>query len=496
MTYDASSFDPEKLFGKYKTVLLQTELGGSPQLQYRFSLAGGLSSHSFGLIQFDIAERPDARQFLRGIGFNDAEIGLLSKRDKIPPAIRTDLDRRLANNAAAVDEFSATGAREQLNRLQSLIVDLKGRNPTVANQILAKEAVQIALMDYDNQFRIDGIGGGSAGPMLSWLRGATDVNLDTIWGRIQLTKEYRQKPESTTNRHSRLLTGLANAGVSTSGTVSYLPPSDDYYQESYRTAFFQGYDDFTEQTHIVYDVYNQYDEMIWQIDGYEFASYFDLPSGFINDQGNWFSWNESFITEAAGDMTADLFSSYGNTSTGDQLSFHVDLQHDGDWRVSLSASSESRYSSLRDRLEAVGQPHDMASNMAFFQRRAEELARDALIVMSVPIGADDLSMGAGDLTAHTDDGSLSELNSDAEKASGASAEHGFALAREYGRLLELPTFMPLGRQLTLETATAANALIESMAYWTTPAADLGAYADHTRKNQAHWSEFAPSSLSF
>jgi len=92
------------------------------------------------------------------------------------------------------------------------------------------------------------------------------------------------------------------------------------------------------------------------------------------------------------------------------------------------------------------------------------MARDVLIVSSVSIGGGNLLTGVCDLTAFADDDLPAELNSANGKASDASPEGRLTLAGDEWKLADLSTTVPVTSHLGFETATAANALIESMAH--------------------------------
>jgi hypothetical protein len=71
--------DRRSLVSEVRTMLLYTENSGNTDSIYRFSYAGGVSTYSFGIMQFDVGNNPAARAFLQSIGFTSSEIAQLSQ---------------------------------------------------------------------------------------------------------------------------------------------------------------------------------------------------------------------------------------------------------------------------------------------------------------------------------------------------------------------------------------------------------------------------------
>jgi hypothetical protein len=78
LTTSITTQEQAEIVAQLRTLFLYTEHSGNTSKIYSFSLAGGKSTYSFGLIQFDVGARPDARAFLKSINFTDDEIAKLS----------------------------------------------------------------------------------------------------------------------------------------------------------------------------------------------------------------------------------------------------------------------------------------------------------------------------------------------------------------------------------------------------------------------------------
>lgn len=79
-----SSYISSTLIPALEEVVAATELGGNTELIDQFSLAGGKSSYSFGLYQFDIGVNPGARELLLSFGFSSSQITELGSSSVLP----------------------------------------------------------------------------------------------------------------------------------------------------------------------------------------------------------------------------------------------------------------------------------------------------------------------------------------------------------------------------------------------------------------------------
>jgi hypothetical protein len=208
-----------------QTLFTRTELGGNANLQYRFSYAGnGNSAYSFGINQFDVGANPSARQFLAGAGFTTQEVQQLSQHGGLSAAALAPLDAKLQAHAQDVDQFTAPYLANYVTRVNALVTDLQTANPTAAAAIAGDRTLQLALIDFDNQYTIGGVGGGTvaANGMLSYLRGNQVTlpggalklqgapTLADIQGFARATKYAVDHPSSVENRIQQFNTAAAS----------------------------------------------------------------------------------------------------------------------------------------------------------------------------------------------------------------------------------------------------------------------------------------------
>jgi len=176
--------EKKDLQAKIVKVCTQTEMGGNSAKAYEFSYAGrGKSSYSFGLLQFDVGGRGEAKQFLKDNGFTDDEIGRLSKNEKIDDL--ASLNKKLAGISAKVDQFTTDSAAGAAEKIDQVISYVEKRNEKIGKLIKEDKSVQLALADFDNQFNIGGLGSSTPNDksMLAYLCGM-EVNL--TGGKIKL----------------------------------------------------------------------------------------------------------------------------------------------------------------------------------------------------------------------------------------------------------------------------------------------------------------------
>jgi hypothetical protein len=140
------------------TVLGWTELGNNTSYFYQFSLAElGTSSYSFGLQQFDVGARADVRAFLKENGFTDDDIKKLSQHEAMSADDLKKLNVKLRSISSKVNAFSYKELRTAVDKLDTLITYVEKKNPKIAKLIKQSKRVQLALVDYDNQFHIGGL---------------------------------------------------------------------------------------------------------------------------------------------------------------------------------------------------------------------------------------------------------------------------------------------------------------------------------------------------
>jgi hypothetical protein len=167
-------------------VSIQTEMGGNSANLYQFSFASlGDSTYSFGALQFDVGARKDARNFLRNNGFTQAEVALLSKKEKMPAKDLEKLNKKLAAISSKVDQLTIDSSAKAANKIDLLISYVEKNNKKIAKIIKEDKRVQLALADYDNQFNLGGLKSDAPeiNTMLAYLCG-NEVNL--AGGKIKL----------------------------------------------------------------------------------------------------------------------------------------------------------------------------------------------------------------------------------------------------------------------------------------------------------------------
>jgi hypothetical protein len=77
MASNFSSDDWTSLISDIRTLLLYTENSGNESTIYQFSYAGsGVSTYSFGIMQFDVGNNSNASNFLASIGFTSSQMAL------------------------------------------------------------------------------------------------------------------------------------------------------------------------------------------------------------------------------------------------------------------------------------------------------------------------------------------------------------------------------------------------------------------------------------
>ena len=203
------------------TLFLNTELGGNTRHLDHFSYAReGISTYSFGLVQFDVGRNPQARRFLRDNGFTNGDIELLSQQGGLSTQQLAALDTKLqAIPQANIDQLTNAKLDNAIERVDEAIAKVRAINPATANAIVANPELQLAMADYDNQF-------GSMGPQfINYLAGnAEKLHGGTIQagdpptrGDVQTfvgaTKYGIQSPAAVTSRDLRFDTAMTQLGI-------------------------------------------------------------------------------------------------------------------------------------------------------------------------------------------------------------------------------------------------------------------------------------------
>jgi hypothetical protein len=186
------TFDPSyvvnTLVPALDNTVLNTELGGDATSASKFSFAGGTSSYSFGLYQYDVKNNPAARALLTQFGFTSAQITLLSQNGHLSTSQQNQLTLQLRSalnnpaNAASMAQFNSAWAQGLITQMTNVLNLIAASGPvgqSLANQVFASTALQVQIIDYGNQFHLD-----VNGYMQKFLSGNL-VNM--VGGKFQLT---------------------------------------------------------------------------------------------------------------------------------------------------------------------------------------------------------------------------------------------------------------------------------------------------------------------
>lgn len=149
----------EELKLLFAKCILANELGGQLSLIYKFSDADGVrtgkSGWSWGIVQYDVSNNPNAIHALRDIGFTTDEIASLKSQDPL-----TDMEvmnAKLFSNKATVDMWDRIQLDECISVAQARVMD--------TNAELFDKYVLLHIADYANQF-----GMSRGGKLHSWLK--------------------------------------------------------------------------------------------------------------------------------------------------------------------------------------------------------------------------------------------------------------------------------------------------------------------------------------
>ena len=227
----------QSLENDIRTMLFYTENSGNSSTLYSFSNAqAGNSGWSFGMMQFDVKTNPNAASFLKGIGFTDAQISELQQSST--PADLQAMNNQLAANKSAVDQLVDDTVATYVSTLDNIVNYVRNYSPANATAILNDPSLQLAIVDYHNQFNISGLNSSSppANGMLSFLCGNTvtpyqtavkpssTISFDDIQNFIDASKFGVQNPSAVSGRIDRYNQAMEaiNSGqlIGTNGNAS------------------------------------------------------------------------------------------------------------------------------------------------------------------------------------------------------------------------------------------------------------------------------------
>lgn len=182
-----STYLVNTLIPALNSAVFRSELQGNASLVTSFSYAGGNSTYSFGLYQYDVGNNPGARQLLAQIGFSPEQIGQLSQHGGLSAAQQSALSAQLQTalqnptNAASLQAFNNAWAQGLVGQLTDVLNTVAASGPNgraIAEQVFQNTALQVQIIDYGNQFHLD-----LNGRMTNWLMGNA-VNM--AGGRFQI----------------------------------------------------------------------------------------------------------------------------------------------------------------------------------------------------------------------------------------------------------------------------------------------------------------------
>lgn len=229
-------------------IVFQTELGGNSSVIGTFSYAGGSqSSSSFGLYQYDVDNNAAARTLLSQFGFTAAQIQTLRAHAPLSATDSRNLSNQLTSalqnqtNLQALQNFDNTWAASLITNLSASLTRVAAASSTgaaIASQIYQNESLQLALLDYGNQFHIDpngqverfleGFAVNLPGGTQQLAPGAT-LTVAMLQNFAMHTQYGHEYPTPLANRQNRFNTGWSNVssggvGVSPEGTSNPTSP--------------------------------------------------------------------------------------------------------------------------------------------------------------------------------------------------------------------------------------------------------------------------------
>lgn len=174
-----------------KRVLISNELGGDPNVAYRFSHARkGKSGYSFGTCQFDVKANRHARVILLDCGFSMEEVqSLLGGKPNL-----TALNAKLKAAKKQIDKADA-------DHIGQTVVHV-GNVAYLAGVRLSDDLCTLALCDYHNQYHLSP--GGKCITHLSKLRQPV-IAADVFHFALDHTQYGQNEPDDLRRRHGNIV---------------------------------------------------------------------------------------------------------------------------------------------------------------------------------------------------------------------------------------------------------------------------------------------------
>jgi probable HAF family extracellular repeat protein len=143
----------------YATTAFATEDGNNIANEEKFSYAGGSSSYSFGLYQYDVGANSLAQEFLLANGFSQTQIDELSQKRRLNRVILGPLNKQLKallstqNGIIALDQLDTTWFTDDIEpAAQMLLTSALAADPQIAAQIYSSPVAIQHVLDLVNQF--------------------------------------------------------------------------------------------------------------------------------------------------------------------------------------------------------------------------------------------------------------------------------------------------------------------------------------------------------
>ncbi len=149
------NFVSDGLVLNYGSIAFQTEDGGNSFYLQNFNWAGGKSSYSFGLYQYDTLGNSSARTFLSEVGFSSGEIQELEQHGGLSSSTLNSLDAQLqaALGTQAGQTDLATLQNGWVSGLTTQVTNELGSATTaIQGEIYSDPTAMERLYDISNQF--------------------------------------------------------------------------------------------------------------------------------------------------------------------------------------------------------------------------------------------------------------------------------------------------------------------------------------------------------
>lgn len=220
---------PDINASQLRTVLFSTEASNNPDVLNNFSYAGGNSTYSFGVLQFDVgSNHGNVQDFLQNNGFSTEQVVQLSQHGGLNASELSALNTQLhAIPHETLDGFTDSQLVDSVTHIHDVVAVVQAKNPAIGALIANSQELQLALADYDNQFSISGAAGATppSNGMLAYLEGDEvslpggalqlndSISRADIQNFINATRYGVDHPTSVAHREERLETALGSLNL-------------------------------------------------------------------------------------------------------------------------------------------------------------------------------------------------------------------------------------------------------------------------------------------